>query len=782
MRSVKYASVVIAALVTYATVFGQSGDFQTKGRAVTTGGVGIPMATVTYNNIAKRLSWDFSKADGSFGGYGVVSTLPRTQDARITLPAKGPVAIDIFNVGGKKITTVSGRLDKGTYILRPFSVKLAQTMYLLKIKAGNKVTYQKLLATGNSRSGFTIPLSSPNAIAVLAKKLAAAIDTVRVGKNGYAPAYVPISSYTDEIGNVILDTVNVEAEIATLMGQMSQTEIVSQLAMPQLPIASKAVAQSLYGSVFGGGGVFAGYTASSCADTVDSIQVAMMNTARKIPILCGSTSAHGAGAIPGATIFPHNMALGAIQDTLLVQKAFRVTAIEVRGSGMNWIHDPCIAVVRDDRWGRTYEGFSETPEKTAIMARHAVLGVQTTDLSLNSAVLATVKHFAGDGNTDGGVNAGTTQGPDSLARAINLPGYTSAVAAGVGCVMASFSRWCDNTPMHQNKTLMTDWLKSTAAGNPGFQGFIVGNYNGLSASLQTCEDAGLDVPMQPGTDMVSAFTGFYAADSARLYDACKRMLRVKFWMNQFSNFLTDRRLTGVVGSAIHRAVARQCVQQSLVLLKDTNSVLPIPKTANVAIWGQGGDDVGIQCGGWTVSWQGSAGTPTPGGTTIRQGVEALCSGAVTFSDSGSNVGNADYIIAVLSEQPYAENSFTDINLINDVANVGYGGASGQKATPTNAAVIAAIQTAHAAGKKVIVVLMAGRPMDISAVLSNCDAFVWASLPGTEGNGVADVLFGDQGLRFTGKLPITWPMNNAQEPINIGDGKTGLFAYGFGLTD
>jgi beta-glucosidase len=786
----------IAAVFAFASVYGQSGDFTVSGKAVNASGTGIPMATVTYTSIAQRLSWDFSRADGTFGNPTAVFPFHRSNDNQISLSSSGPVSIDIFDMTGKKIRTVSSKhIDKGIYVIDQNRVHLSDAMYFLKITSGNSVRYQKLFNTGKGlRTSAAEAAVSTNDDISLMKKFAA-VDTIRVGKTGYSPVKIPITTYTDNVGNVTLTQVNVDSLVNALFGKMSQLQKYGQLCMPPFTgttINPTVIASNNCGSIFGGGDCFnTSNTATSCANLFDSYQTATMtNTTLKIPLLCSYDAVHGASAVPGAVIFPHNMGLGAIQDTLLVQKAFRVEGIEIRGSGANWGFGPTIAVIRNDLWGRAYEGFAETPERTSLMARHAVLGVQTTDLSLGSASLATCKHFAGDGNTVDGVNAqgGQTEGPDSTARAINLPGYTSAVAAGVGCIMPSFSKWCDGITMHQNKTLITNWLKSTAAGNPGFKGFIVGDYE-AGWPLPNCVDAGLDVPMAPGCNVgiistndslnnnnfakVNAMGGTYPA---RIDDAVKRVLRVKYWMNLFSNYMTDRNLTGVVGSAPHRAVARKCVQASLVLLKNANTALPIPKTANVALWGQGASDVGIQCGGWTVAWQGGAGTPTPGGTTITQGVSALCTGTITSSANGSNTGNATYIIAVLSEQPYAEVSFTDNNLTNDVSNVGPG-PGGNHATTTNAAVMTAIQTAHAAGKKVIVVLMAGRPMDVSSFINNCDALVWASLPGTEGNGIADVLFNDQGIHFTGKLPVSWPNSGNYTPVKGG----ALYAAGTGIS-
>jgi beta-glucosidase len=326
-------------------------------------------------------------------------------------------------------------------------------------------------------------------------------------------------------------------------------------------------------------------------------------------------------------------------------------------------------------------------------------------------------------------------------------------------------------------------LKSTSG--PNFLGFLVGDYE-AGWPLPDCVDAGLDVPMAPNTNFgiiatndpnnnnnyvkVNALGGTYPA---RIDDAVKRVLRVKYWMDLFNpkQYLTDRRLTALVGCAEHRDVARACVRASCVLLKNANATLPMPKTANVAVWGSAGDDVGIQCGGWTVSWQGGAGG-VQGATSIRAGMQAVGTGGnVSYVASPGAVGASDYIVAVVSEDPYAETTLPSIALVG----------SG-KATGSNQNVINQVAAAHTAGKKVIGILIAGRPMDITALLPNCDAFIWACLPGSEGKGVAELLYGDQGVKFTGKLPVTWPNSVNDEPINSGDGKTGLFAYGFGLSD
>ena len=362
-------------------------------------------------------------------------------------------------------------------------------------------------------------------------------------------------------------------------------------------------------------------------------------------------------------------------------------------------------------------------------------------------------------------------------RSIHLPGYNSAVAAGVATIMPSFSKWVDGVAMHLNSTLMLGWLKSSAAGTPpgpNFQGFLVGDWD--AHSMPASFDAGLDVPMASGGGIGYANTinsNYTGTHVARFDDAVKRVLRLKAWMGMLDpngKYLTDRRLTALVGCAEHRDVARACVRASLVLLKNANATLPMPKTANVAIWGNGGDDVGIQCGGWTVSWQGQNGSiPGGGGTSIRTGMQAVgTGGTVSYVASPAAVGTSDYIVAVLSEDGYAETTIPNINL---TGNTNPNSGNRPLSTASNQAVITQIAAAHTAGKKVVCVLIAGRPLDITSVIDNCDAFVWASLPGSEGRGVAEMLYGDQGDKFTGKLPFTWPTNLAQEPINSGDGKT-----------
>jgi beta-glucosidase len=763
-------AIFLTVLMTGSTAFGQSSDFQTKGKVVGADGVGIPTATITYTSIEKRLSFSFTEPDGTFGEPVPIRQREKERIAFV-VDTKGPVSIEAYDFGGKKVASVfNATIDKGVYSIKSMTDQLARGTYVLKIKAGSSVSYQKFVNTGTriATVGAT-RLSSAGSSPMLPKKLAA-IDTVRIGKTGYTAVKVAIDDYSANIGTVTLKPIDIEAAVNTLFAKMDNNEKFGQLAMPafdQGNPSAATVAESRAGSVFGGGGAFSDQNPQGLANYCDGVATAILGTPNKIPFLLSYDGVHGMDVMKGGTIFPHNMGFGAIQDSNLIVKAFRTMGVEMRATGCNWTFGPCIAVIRDDRWGRAYEGFTESTALTIKMARYAVLGMQTSDLAHPLSILATIKHFAGDGNTGGGANPGQTEGSDAEARAINLPGYTSAIQAGAGCLMPSFSSWVNGTLMHKNKALLYDWLKVEQK----FSGFVVGDWNAHNPGLGGSMDAGLDVPMAPnsGLGIKTEMAGLYGSMGARIDDAVKRVLRAKFRMDLFTNPYSPKGYAALVGCEEHRAVARACVRASMVLLKNTGNALPIPKTANVCVAGPGADNVGLQCGGWTVNWQGSSGNNTPG-TSIKTGIGQICTGTITSSGDASNIGNAEYVIAVLSEEPYAEKSFDHISLTQFPAS------GGNAATITNA------KAAKAANKKLIVVLMAGRPLDISPIINEADAFIWASLPGTEGKGIGEVLFRDKPeYNFTGKLQCTWPKNLSQEPINDGDGKEGLYKLGFGLS-
>jgi beta-glucosidase len=755
--------------------FGQSGGFTVKGRVVTSGGAGIADATITYTNLAKRLSWDFSDANGNFGG-DVSGVRPQRLNP---INPSGPAHATLFDVNGKRIASLRMSLTTGPYLLEQAVRRHSPGLFIVRVQSGGTEYCRRILAQGHGavlRSGNAFsPVSGPTALFKFAAETA--VDTIRIGKTGYAPVKIPIGSYTADVGSVTLTPIDIESQVTTLLSQMSQTEKIGQILQAAFP-GTETIQADLLGMVFSGGGGPSGSSTSAAqwASVTDSYQKASLSTTRKIPLLIGANIVHGFSDCHDGTIFPHNIGLGCTFDTLLVQKAYRVAAIESRGGGVNWAFAPCIAVPRDDRWGRVYEGFAETPELTSAMARASVLGFQLTDLSHPLAMAACVKHFAGDGGASFGsgaaesklIDRGNTTGADETLRTIHLPGYLAAVQAGAASIMASFSSW-NGVRMHQNAALMTDWLKN----NQKFDGFINGdwlghtvNIDGGSAQEQSrnCFMAGLDAPMATSTmdftPIKDALTALYAGgNSARVDDAVKRILRVKCRMGLMSgNVMTDPQITALAGNAQHRDIAREAVRKSLVLLKTSAGLLPIDKTKKVTLVGQPCQDIGLLCGGWTLSWQGLTGNITAG-TTIRQGFETIGGLAnITYSSDGADIPG-DIAVVCIGENPYAE-------WLGDMSDLTVPGAS-------------IVTNAKNSGKKVIVIIVSGRPLDISAIVNKCDGLVAAWLPGTEGGGIAQVLYGDQD--FTGKLAFSWPRTTAQEPINHGDAAYDpLFPYDFGL--
>ncbi|WP_223166785.1 glycoside hydrolase family 3 N-terminal domain-containing protein [Nonomuraea sp. SYSU D8015] len=567
----------------------------------------------------------------------------------------------------------------------------------------------------------------------------------------------------------------VRDRVADLMGRMSLEEKLGQMTQAERGSVSTAdVTTYRLGSVLSGGGSAPSpNTAASWADMYDRFQNAALATPLGIPILYGVDAVHGHNNVVGATIFPHNIGLGATRDPALVERIGRAVAEEVSGTGVDWNFAPCLCVARNDRWGRTYESFGETPELPSSMAT-LVTGLQGTALNGPASVLATAKHYVGDGGTTGGVDQGDTQLSEADLRAIHLPPFRAAVERGAGSVMISFSSW-NGVKLHGHQYLITTVLK----GELGFSGFVVSDWNGIdqidgapgtsALDVRTAVNAGIDMAMVPTAwrqfiDLLRAEVQAGRVTTARVDDAVRRILTKKFELGLFEKPLTDRSYTATVGSSAHRALAREAVAKSQVVLKNSGNLLPLAPGGKIFVAGKSADDIGLQSGGWTISWQGSPGAITPG-TTILQGIRnAAGSGTtVTYSRDGRGIdGSYRVAIAVVGETPYAE---------------GEGdrpGGLGLDTTDLNT-----IATLRAAGVPVVVVLVSGRPLDIAAQLSGWNALVAAWLPGTEGQGVADVLFGS--VRPTGKLPMTWMSSASQQPINQGDGKTPLFPYGFGLT-
>jgi beta-glucosidase len=565
-----------------------------------------------------------------------------------------------------------------------------------------------------------------------------------------------------------------DQQVEALLAQMTLDEKIGQLVqVDSAALADKAdVKKYFLGSVLSGGSSNPpnGNTAQDWLAFVTGFQNQALSTRLKIPLLYGIDAVHGHNNIDGAVIFPHHIGLGATHDAKLVERAERVTAEEVAGTGIRWAFAPCIAVPQDEHWGRTYEGYSDHTALVTKLGVAATIGLQGKKLSAKpTSVLACAKHFIGDGGTTNGVDQGNTICDEATLRKLYLPPYVAAIKAGVGSIMVSYSSW-NGVKMHGNKYLLTDVLK----GELGFQGFLVSDWAAIDqispdykADIEQSINAGLDMIMIPyGPGKTNNYVEFITdlkelvaegkVSQARIDDAVRRILRIKFQLGIFDSTATDPQLTAAVGSPEHRAVARECVRESLVLLKNDQHLLPLAKNIkHLAVVGSAADDLGMQCGGWTIDWQGTRGNVTHGGTTLLAAIRQAVSPEtqVTFSPDASDLKNADAVIVVVGELPYAEmkGDRSELNL--------------------SAEDMALIAKAKASGAPVATILFSGRPLVLNSALTDSDAFVAAWLPGTEGQGMTDVLFGDS--KFTGKLPRVWPASNdkAAQP---------QFPFGFGL--
>jgi beta-glucosidase len=534
------------------------------------------------------------------------------------------------------------------------------------------------------------------------------------------------------------------------------------------------------------------------AEAIDARQEAIIGGCG-IPFMYGLDAVHGNAKVIGSTVFPHNIGLGAAGDPELVAKVGQATGRECRGVGIHLTFAPGVSVVRDERWGRTYEGFGETSEINAEMGAAYVRGLQGMgDLSDPGAVAATAKHYVGDGGTLDGVNSALNTFGEETMRTIHLPPYEAAMAEGLAAIMPSYHRWerdGEAYPITVDGYTLRGILKEEL----GFKGFCLSDYDaipqafGLSLATYNEEDvsaaisAGIDMAMispAPGID------GFIEAIKSGLTngtiyqewvdDSVRRILRVKVKMGLFDNPYSNAELRAQIGSNAHRELAREAARKSLVLLKNVNSALPLHAEETVAVVGSAADMMGKQAGGWTVGWQGDAGYTTAQvmGETIRAGLEVVGGQNVMWDRMGENLAGADKVVVVLGESPYAE---------------GWGdhGNNGNSVYIEDLDDYELLTAAIASGKSVIFVLISGRPMIISpVVLEGIDAFVAAWLPGSRGIGVADVLYGGA-HNFTGMLPHTWPAAFDQIPVNVDkqadepgyDAKEvlPLYPYGHGLS-
>jgi beta-glucosidase len=590
-----------------------------------------------------------------------------------------------------------------------------------------------------------------------------------------------------------------EKRVSDLLATMTIEEKVGQIVQGDLgSVTPEDVKRYRLGSVLAGGnsdpGARYNAPAADWLALLDAFHLASMDTSegrKAIPVLMGIDAVHGHNNVPGATLFPHNIALGATGNRDLLRRIATATAIELRTTGFEWTFAPTLTVPRDDRWGRTYEGYSENPSLVADYAGAVVEGLQgvvgSPEFLDGTHVLASAKHFLGDGGTAGGRDQGDTQVSETELRDIHGAGYAPALQAGTQTVMASFSSW-NGVKMHGNKGLLTDVLKQRM----GFDGFVVGDWN-AHGQVPGCSNESCAASFNAGVDMLMApdsWRGYYDSAVAqvrsgeipmqRLDDAVTRILRVKFRLGLFEAGLPSKRLLGgkfeLIGSPEHRALARQAVRESLVLLKNNGGVLPLAPGANILVTGDGADNIGKQAGGWTLSWQGTGNTRAdfPGAQSIWDGIKAAtdaAGGKALLSADGSFEQRPDAAIVVFGEDPYAE-------FQGDIPNVAY--------RPGNDRDLESIRALKAKGIPVIAVFLSGRPLWVNREINAADAFVAAWLPGSEGGGIADVLFrsGDGAIAhdFSGKLSYSWPRLATQSPLNAGQAEYDpQFALGYGLS-
>ncbi|MGB7538147.1 MAG: glycoside hydrolase family 3 protein [Anaerolineales bacterium] len=593
----------------------------------------------------------------------------------------------------------------------------------------------------------------------------------------------------------------VEARVADLLGRMTLDEKIGQMTQVATDIIMTGdINRYGIGSILsGGGGIPQENSLSGWTAMVDGYQAEALTTRLAIPILYGIDAIHGLGHLMGATIFPQNIGLGAANDAELMREIGRATAEEMLAAGINWNFAPVVAVPQDIRWGRTYEGYGEQTDLVSALGAAYIEGLQSVSEKIVPApgqtigVLATAKHYIGDGGTIWGssdqinqgvrymLDQGNMQVNEETLRKLFLPPYAAAVDAGVMSVMVSFSSW-NGTKMHAQRYLITSVLKDEL----GFQGFVVSDWAGINqiqpddyyASVVAAINAGIDMAMIPDS-YINFITSVNQAVKneditlERIDDAVARILRVKFLMGLFDHPYADPVFQPTVRSKEHLALAAQAVRESLVLLKNDSGALPIDSGAKkILVAGIGAENTGLQSGGWTLGWQGINTNDVVGSTILNgirlkagSGTEILYRSAGMFNDFQ---GKAPVGIVVVSEPSYSEGvgDKADLRLSQDDIDV--------------------IERMRPKVEKLIVLILSGRPLVITDEYPLADAWVAAWLPGSEGAAAADVLFGD--YPFTGKTPYTWPRSNDQLPINVNNsaGLTGcqapLFPFGYGLGD
>lgn len=591
----------------------------------------------------------------------------------------------------------------------------------------------------------------------------------------------------------------VEARVANILKGMTLEQKVAQMIQPEIrDITVEDMRKYGFGSYLNGGGAFPNdnkhATPQDWISLAESMYQASIDDSldgSNIPTMWGTDAVHGHNNVIGATLFPHNIGLGAANNPELIEEIAKATATEVMVTGIDWVFAPTVATVRDDRWGRTYESYSEDPDIVFEYSKAIVRGLQgrpNEDFLGDSRVISTVKHFIGDGGTVKGDDQGNNIANESDLFRLHAQGYVGGLTAGAQSVMASFNSW-HGKKLHGDKYLLTDVLKDRM----GFDGFVVGDWNGhgqvAGCSNSNCVqavNAGLDIYMVPTDAWKPLYENLLAQVNkgeiamSRIDDAVTRILRVKIRAGLFEKPSPAKRIlsgkTELIGQQSHRDIAKQAVRESLVLLKNKQNILPLDSSMNVLVAGDAAHNIGKQSGGWTITWQGTNNTNEdfPGGSSIYDGIKQHVEagkGSVVLSEDGSFSTKPDVAIVVFGEEPYAEGH-------GDREHVDY-----QRGVKSDLALLKKLKSQ---GIPVVSVFISGRPLWVNAELNASDAFVAAWLPGSEGDAVADVLFknasGDVQYDFTGRLSFSWPASPTQATVNVHDEEySPLLPYGFGLS-
>ena len=571
----------------------------------------------------------------------------------------------------------------------------------------------------------------------------------------------------------IKTNLSLEQKVESLLAQMTLDEKIGQMTQVRHfdDITIDEIKTKFIGSIIHTQGPTPGNNAAEWQAKFIELQKLALSTRLGIPMFFGVDAVHGQNTFAGATIFPHNIGLGAANNPKLVEDAAAITAVEARATGFNWVFSPCVAIPYNEKWGRVYEAFSESTEITAELTKASVRGHQGLP-GQPVSLIATAKHFIGDGATDFGVEGGNATISQEEVYERLLPPYRAAVEAGVGSVMASFNS-LDGVPMHAHRTMITDVLK----GSLKFDGIVVSDWKAYSRFGGTdVINAGVDIVMAVEGDFNMYVEGVRSGvlngviPQERIDDAVRRILRQKFRIGLFENPFPDATLIPKIGIQAHRDVARQAVRESLVLLKNKKNVLPLKKDAKIVVVGEFAYNSGLQSGGWTVNWQGMT-ENYAGATTILEGIRKFSTGEVIYDKEGTGNFDADIALIVVGETPYAE-FFGDI-----------GGVMNKYQLTLTEAQQTLIDAYTTKGIKTVVIFISGRPLVVTKQLEQVDAFVAAWFPGSEGDGIAEVLFGS--YDFKGKLPHSWPTSEEDYKGKYGpnfwdNSVKPLFPLGLGL--